>query len=96
MNTSSRRYTIRFDPRVCERIEGLARNQDCNPSDVIRAAVNAYLATSNMTALSSRRMARISEFVQLALDVIISEQYPEFRERIIANTDKRLEQYHGA
>ena len=41
-------------------------------------------------------MARISEFMQLALDVIISEQYPEFRERIIANTDKRLEQYHGA
>ena len=96
MNTSSRRYTIRFDPRVCERIEGLARNQDYNPSDVIRAAVNAYLATSNMTALSSRRMARISEFMQLALDVIISEQYPEFRERIIANADKRLEQYHGA
>jgi hypothetical protein len=39
---------------------------------------------------------RISEFMQLALDVIISEQYPEFRERIIANADKRLEQYHGA
>lgn len=96
MKTASRRYTVRFDPRVCERIEALASKQHCNPSDVIRAAVDAHLAATNMTVLSSRRLARISEFMQLALDVIISEQYPEFRERIIANTDKRLEQYHGA
>jgi len=63
---------------------------------VIRAAVDAYLGTATLLTSSHRRLARISEFMQLALDVIISEQYPEFRDRIIANADKRLEQYHGA
>ena len=63
---------------------------------MIRTAVAAYLGTAAVVTNSNRRMARISEFMQLALDVIISEQYPEFRERIIANADKRLEQYHGA
>ena len=96
MSDTKRRFMVRFEQGLFDRIEALADKRNCKPSDVIRAAVNAYLATANMTALSSRRMARISEFVQLALDVIISEQYPEFRERIIANTDKRLEQYHGA
>ena len=45
---------------------------------------------------SQRRLARSSEFQQLALDVIIREQYPELRDRLVAETDKRLVQYHGA
>lgn len=96
MSASSRRCTVRFDRRAYERVIVVADEQGCNPSDVIRAAVDAYLGTANVLTSSHRRLARISEFMQLALDVIISEQYPEFRERILANTDRRLEQYHGA
>ena len=33
---------------------------------------------------------------EIPLDIIIREQFPEYRDRIIAETDKRLEQYHGA
>jgi hypothetical protein len=96
LSDPSRRCTVRFDRRVFDRITALADQQECKPSDVIRAAVEAYLGTAAVVTSSHRRLARISEFMQLALDVIISEQYPEFRDRIIANTDKRLEQYHGA
>ncbi|GAY20621.1 hypothetical protein SFOMI_1151 [Sphingobium fuliginis] len=49
-----------------------------------------------MLNTSNRRIARISEFQHLALDIIIREQFPEYRDRIIVETDKRLEQYHGA
>ena len=56
----------------------------------------AFLASANLLSASHRRIARISEFQQLALDIIIREQFPEYRDRIIAETDKRLEQYHGA
>ncbi len=94
--STTRHCTVRLDRQQHDRILALAIEQNCNPSEVIRAAVDAYLGTATLLTSSHRRLARISEFMQLALDVIISEQYPEFRDRIIANTDKRLEQYHGA
>ncbi|SDA36042.1 hypothetical protein [Sphingomonas sp. NFR15] len=96
MSSTTRHCTVRLDRKQYDRILALAVDQNCKPSDIIRAAVDAYLGTASVITLSHRRLARISEFMQLALDVIISEQFPEFRERIIANTDKRLEQYHGA
>ena len=94
--STTRHCTVRLRRQQHDRILALATEQNCNPSEVIRAAVDAYLGTATLLTSSHRRLARISEFMQLALDVIISEQYPEFRDRIIANADKRLEQYHGA
>ena len=96
MSFPSKHCTVRFDRQRYERILALAAERGSSPSEIIRAAVDAYLGTAAMLDGSQRRLARIGEFMQLALDVIISEQYPEFRERIIANADKRLEQYHGA
>jgi hypothetical protein len=40
-------------------------------------------------------MARIGEFQHLALDVILREQFPQYRDRVVAETDKRVELYHG-
>jgi hypothetical protein len=94
--STTRHCTVRLNRQQHDRILALATEQNCDPSEVIRAAVDAYLGTATLFTSSHRRLARISEFMQLALDVIISEQYPEFRDRIIANADKRLEQYHGA
>lgn len=94
--STTRHCTVRLNRQQHDRILALATEQNCNPSEVIRAAVDANLGTATLLTSSHRRLARISEFMQLALDVIISEQYPEFRDRIIANADKRLEQYHGA
>ena len=94
--STTRHCTVRLNRQQHDRILALATEQNCNPSEVIWAAVDAYLGTATLLTSSHRRLARISEFMQLALDVIISEQYPEFRDRIIANADKRLEQYHGA
>src|SRR3546814_16241564 len=66
-------------------------------SDLLcRTAVDAFLASAGLLTFSQRRIARISEFRQLALDIIIREQFPEYRDRILAETDRRLEQYHGA
>jgi hypothetical protein len=45
---------------------------------------------------SQRRQARVVEYAQIALDAIIQEQHPEYRERILAETDRRMERYHGA
>jgi hypothetical protein len=37
----------------------------------------------------------VGEYSQLALDTIICEQFPDFRDKIVAATDKRMKRYHG-
>ena len=88
--------TVRLDRGKYDRLVALAAERGCTPSDLLRAAVDAFLGSGQLLSSSHRRIARISEFQQLALDIIIREQFPEYRDRIIAEIDKRLEQYHGA
>ncbi|WP_337847874.1 hypothetical protein [Sphingomonas sp.] len=96
MTTPNKHCTVRIDRSKYERLVALAAERGSTPTDLIRTAVDGFLASSHLLTASQRRMARISEFQQLALDIIIREQFPEYRDRIIAETDKRLEQYHGA
>ena len=88
--------SVRLDRSKYDRLVALAAESGCTPSDLLRAAVDAFLGSGQLLTSSHRRIARISEFQHLALDIIIREQFPEYRDRIIAETDKRLEQYHGA
>jgi hypothetical protein len=88
--------SVRLDRGKYDRLVALAAERGCTPSDLFRTAVDGFLSSGQLLSSSHRRIARISEFQQLALDIIIREQFPEYRDRIIAETDKRLEQYHGA
>lgn len=96
MSTPNKHCTVRLNRAKYERVVELAAERECTPSDIIRAAVDRYLAAGDLLASSSRRIARISEYQHLALDIIIREQFPEYRDRLIAETDRRLEQFHGA
>ncbi|WP_328281588.1 hypothetical protein [Sphingobium sp.] len=96
MTTPNKHCTVRLDRGKYDRLVALASARGCTPSDLLRAAVENFLASDHLLSASQRRIARNSEFQQLALDIIIREQFPEYRDRIIAETDKRLEQYHGA
>lgn len=88
--------TIRLNHAQWAAIRALSVTNNMTPAEVLRTAVEAYLASHRQGSLSQRRLARIAEFQHLALDVIVREQYPQLRDRIIAETDKRLVQYHGA
>lgn len=96
MTTPNKHCTVRLDRSKYDRLVTLAAERGCTPTDLLRLAVDTFLSSAQLISSSQRRMARISEFQQLALDIIIREQFPEYRDRIIAETDKRLEQYHGA
>ncbi|MFD1103571.1 MULTISPECIES: hypothetical protein [Sphingobium] len=96
MTTPNKHCTVRIDRSKYDRLVALAAERGCTPTDLLRLAVDSFLSASHLLSSSQRRIARISEFQQLALDIIIREQFPEYRDRIIAETDKRLEQYHGA
>ncbi|AJR26848.1 MULTISPECIES: hypothetical protein [Sphingobium] len=96
MTTPYKHCTVRLDRGKYDRLVALASERGCTPSDLLRAAVDGFLGSVDVLNTSNRRIARISEFQHLALDIIIREQFPEYRDRIIVETDKRLEQYHGA
>jgi len=94
--STNKHCTVRIDRGKYDRLAALASERGCTPSDLLREAVDLLLATGPVITASQRRLARIGEFQHLALDIIIREQYPEYRERLVAETDKRLEQFHGA
>lgn len=96
MATSYRHYNVRLERAQWDRLSEIAAEQKLSVADVIRSALNVFLSSSDVLTASQRRLARISEFQQLVLDVILREQYPELRDRLVAETDKRLVQYHGA
>ncbi|AMK26133.1 MULTISPECIES: hypothetical protein [Sphingobium] len=96
MTTPNKHCTVRIDRTKYDRLVALAQERGCSASDLLRAAVDSFLASGQLLTASQRRIARISEFQQLAIDIIIRERFPEYRDRIIAETDKRLELYHGA
>ncbi|SEK02226.1 Ribbon-helix-helix domain-containing protein [Sphingobium sp. AP50] len=96
MTIKQRRFTVRLEQDQWERLEQQSRNRGLPAADLIRAAVDLLLSGNSMKDMSRLRLARIGEFQHLALDVILREQFPQYRERIVAETDKRVELYHGA
>ena len=96
MSSAFRHFNVRLERAQWDRLVALGAERDQTPAELIRSAVDAYLGTVAVLSSSHRRLARLSEFVQIAVDILIREQYPEYRDRIVAEADKRLEQYHGA
>ena len=88
--------TVRLERGQWEAVRALARASETTPAEVIRAAIAAHLAGAALRSTSARRLARINEYKHLVLDLIMREQFPDLRDRLIAETDRRLEQYHGA
>lgn len=73
----------------------VANEKSCSPSEIIRRAIEQYFIGQRLLEKSEARHQRITEYSQVALDTIILEQHPEFRDRIVAETDRRMDKYHG-
>lgn len=91
----SHQRTMRFDTRQYGRIAELASSQGRSVADVVRAAIDQYLLGQSLLTDSQLRLIRVGEYSQLALDTIITEQFPDFRDRIITSTDNRMRRFHG-
>ena len=96
MSISTRHFTVRLTPGLRADVEREAASKSCSPSEIIRRSIEQYLLGQRLIGESQMRHHRISEYSQVALDTIILEQHPEFRDRIVAETDRRMERYHGA
>lgn len=96
MNNNDPQITLRIDHDLCDRIDRLAARNGLSRSAMIRLALRSYAHDAEVAGASQKRVARTIEYTQLAVDVIIRDQYPDVREKILAETDKRMEQYHAA
>ena len=74
MSTPYKHCSVRLDRGKYDRLVEIASERGCTPSDLLRTAVDAFLASAGLLTFSQRRIARISEFQQLALDIIIRER----------------------
>jgi hypothetical protein len=95
LRNSSHHCTIRMTSEKFSEISEVARSKECTPSEIIRRAVDLYLYSQSLVTESQLRLVRVGEYSQLALDTIICEQFPDFRDKIVAATDKRMKRYHG-
>ncbi len=96
MKRQSAQRTVRFDYHQLLRLEAIADEQGRFVADILRTAIDQYLLGHKLVGESQMRHHRISEYSQIALDTIILEQHPEFRDRIVTETDRRMARYHGA
>src|SRR3546814_10943878 len=90
--TPNKHCTVRLDRSKYDRLVAIAAERECTASDLIRHAVDAFLGAGQILAGSQRRLARIHEFQHLALDIILREQFPEYREPLPAETANPPEQ----
>jgi len=77
-------------------VEAAARRQGCSTGEVIRRAVDHYLLGQKLITDSDARLRRVCEYGQLALDAILQENHPEFRDPILLEVDKRMERFHAS
>ena len=88
--------TVRIPRDLRDQVDAVAARQNRSTSDVIRLAIEQFVAGAKRADDSQLRHMRVTEYTQIALDAIIRENHPELRDHLIAQTDLRMEQYHGA
>ncbi|WP_082664493.1 MULTISPECIES: ribbon-helix-helix protein, CopG family [unclassified Sphingomonas] len=92
----SKPSTTRLSADQVAQVDAVARRLGCSTGEVIRRAVDQYLIGQKLISDSELRLRRVCEYGQLALDAILQENHPEFRDPILLEVDKRMERFHGA
>jgi hypothetical protein len=95
ITTANTMKTVRFEQHQMVQLERIAAEQKRSIPDVVRSAIDAFLIDEKTRADSDLRHLRVSEYMQICLDWIIQQDYPEVRDKMIAQCDQRMRQYHS-
>ena len=87
--------TVRFEQHQMVQLERIAAEQKRSIPDVVRSAIDAFLIDEKTRSDSDLRHLRVSEYMQICLDWIIQQDYPEVRDKMTAQCDQRMRQYHS-
>ena len=78
-----------------KQMDAFSLNKGTTRSSVIRDAVHDYLDRQPSSEANLKRIAMMTEFAQVALDILIRELAPDRREDILATVQERMERYHA-
>lgn len=96
MNKTTHHYTVRLPHELYSQLVAEAKRQDRAHAELTRLAIEQFLIGHQRLRESDARLRRVCEYAQLALDAILQENHPEFRDPILLEVDKRMERFHGA
>lgn len=89
------RQSVSLPATVHNELTTLADNLGVSRSEIVRLAVDHYLAFHAGRGANPNRVAELAEFNQLVLDQILRRDFPDLREQVLDAVDKRLGKFHG-
>ncbi len=89
------RANIRLTPELERKLAEAARVRGRSRSELIRTAIEVYLASHADRPANPYRIAQTTEYMQLVADLLVSREMPEKRDGIMAAVAQRMEQFHG-
>jgi metal-responsive CopG/Arc/MetJ family transcriptional regulator len=95
MVSELRRQSVVLDRPTWDRLRAVADDSGITKSELIRSAIEHYLAFRSGQSWNPNRIAELVEYSQMAVDQMLLKLAPETRDEIIEAVDIRMEQYHG-
>jgi metal-responsive CopG/Arc/MetJ family transcriptional regulator len=87
--------TTRVESDQLRRFDALSRARGQTRAEVVRIALDSYLHMSTAAPANLNRIAQTTEFMQIALDLLVSRDMPDKRDAIITTVAQRMEELHG-
>ena len=94
--TKSQRVTLRLSYANTEKLDAASRACGRPRNQLIHTAIENFLANQNAAPANLNRIAQTTEFMQIALDLLVSRDMPEKRDAILTTVAQRMEQLHGS
>jgi hypothetical protein len=95
MRSKSICLTVRLDYVTHSALMNFVRGTKVPVSAIVRDAIEHYLRVLNGQTEEQQRKQLSSEYLALAIDLIISSEYPEARDGLIAEAVQRLEKVNA-
>lgn len=93
MSTSMRQIPVALTSVTIEKIDAIAERLGKSRAQIVREAVAEHLIKNQ--AASATRLITLAEFNSAALDVMMEENYPSRRHKLVDEVARRMELFHG-
>jgi uncharacterized protein (DUF1778 family) len=90
------RVTLRLSHDIAEQLDRASRVSGRPRNELIHNAIVHFLSNPEAAPANLNRIAQTTEFMQVALDLLVSRDMPEKRDAILYTVAQRMEQLHGA
>lgn len=87
---------VRFDAELHAELRRGARSHNLPISTIVREGTALYLRTLKGRTEEAQRKLVTNEYLALAVDLIISSQYPLDREKLLLEAGRRAEAINAA